>query len=116
MANKILYTRGTTYKLTHTYTAPTYLGVTLLFTVKNAKYDSDVTDVTNSIMTPKTLSMSGSTFPQTTTITINPSDIADTVVPATYYYSLKVIDSSGAEYKCDSGTFVLEGITTNRLA
>jgi hypothetical protein len=113
---KLTYTRGTTYYLTHTYTAPQYLGVTLIFTVKTAANDSDSTDVTNSIMTPKRISMTGSTFPQTTVIKINPADVASTVVPNNYYYSIKVIDSNGDEYPCDSGSFTLKAITTNETS
>lgn len=82
--------------------------------MKNLEYDDDVTDVTNSIMTPKTLTMSGSTFPQTTVVTILPTDIADSVIPNDYYYSLKVKDTTGAEYLADSGTFTLNASTTNR--
>jgi hypothetical protein len=116
MANKITYTRGTTYLLTHTFTAPQYLGAKLLFTIKNVANDTDVTDTTNSIITPKTIVMSGSTFPQTTVITISPTDIAATVAPGTYYYSLKVIDSNGGEYLGDSGQFVLKATSTNRTS
>lgn len=113
---KIIYTRGTTCNLTHTYTAPTYFGATLLFTIKTVKNDTDATDLTNAVLTPKRVSMTGSSFPQTTLITINPTDVPATVAPGTYYYSLKIIDSTGAEYPGDSGTFVLNAITTNETS
>lgn len=113
---KITYTRGTTYSLTHTYTAPVFFGVTLLFTVKTVSNDSDVTDLSDVVMAPKDITMSGSSFPQTTTFSINPTDVATTVAPATYFYSLKVIDSNGDEYVADSGTFILKAITTNRTS
>jgi hypothetical protein len=111
---KITYTRGTSYAQTYTYTAPTYFGSMLFFTVKNEQFDSDATDTTNSILTPKSIPMTGSTFPQTVVVNIAPTDIADTVVPGTYYYSAKVKDTNGGEYVIDSGQFVLVGVSTNR--
>lgn len=111
--NTIIYTRGTTYKITHTYTAPTYLGATLYFTVKKVANDSDATDTTNAVLPPKVITMTGSTFPQTTTITIAPSDVPVTVAPGKYFYSIKVKDTNGGEYVADSGIFTLEAITTN---
>jgi hypothetical protein len=114
---KIVYTRGTTYYLTVNYTAPTYLGTKVFFTAKNTKYDSDATDATNAIFTPKTASMSGSSFPQSVTLKISPGDVALTVAPsANYSYSVKVLDSNGDEYLIDSGVFVLQAITTNETS
>lgn len=110
---KIAYTRNTTYTITHEYTAPTYLGTNLRFTVKSVQNDTDPTDVTNSILTPKNISMSGSSFPQSTTITIAPTDIAVTQLPGTYYYSIKIFDSNSGEYVVDSGTFVMTASSTN---
>lgn len=114
---KITYTRGTTYSLTHTYTAPEYLGVTLLFTVKTIQNDSDASDTTNAVMPPKSVDMSGDSFPQTTVVTINPDDVALTMAPANnYYYSIKVIDSDGQEFMADQGTFVLNAYPTNEIS
>jgi hypothetical protein len=113
---KLTYTRGTTYYLTHTYTAPTYLGATLIFTVKTVQNDTDATDVTNAVLTPKKITMTGSTFPQTTQIKISPTDVPSTIAPGNYYYSIKVIDSNGDEYPCDSGQFTLKAITTNETS
>lgn len=113
MNNKITYPRTTTYTITHNYTGP-YLGATLYFTVKSTPYDSDPTDITDSLLTPKNITMSGSTFPQTTIITINPSDIADTVAPGNYYYDIKVLDTNSDVYLCTSGTFVLTASPNNR--
>lgn len=110
----ITYTRGTTYNLTHTYAAPTYLGAHLIFTVKNTQYDTDETDTTNAIMTPKVLAMSGSTFPQTTAIVINPTDVAVSMAPSKkYYWSIKVFDTNGQQFLVAQGTFVLSASTTN---
>jgi hypothetical protein len=90
------------------------LGETLYFTVKNVEYDADNTDTTESLLTPKTITMTGSTFPQSTVITINPADIADTVDPGDYYYDIKVLDTNGDVYLCVSGSFVLTASPTNR--
>lgn len=115
--NPITYTRGTTYNITHTYTAPQYLGATLIFTAKTVPYDSDAPDTLNALFTPKKIIMSGSTFPQTTTITINPTDVSINTAPSkNYSYSIKVIDSTGAEYVCASGTFILDATTTNETS
>jgi hypothetical protein len=74
-------------------------------------------DTANAVMTPKKITMTGSTFPQTTTITIAPTDVAISVAPSkNYSYSIKVIDSTGAEYLCQSGTFILQASTTNETA
>ena len=116
MNNGLTYTRGTTYNLTHTYTAPTYLGATLIFTVKNVPNDSDETDLTNALFTPKHVTMSGSSFPQTTPITINPTDVAVTMQPGKYYYSVKVIDTEGEEFVVATGTFTLVAATTNETS
>jgi hypothetical protein len=111
----LTYPRGTTYSLTHTYTAPQYLGVTLIFTVKTVKNDSDITDITNAIMTPKVITMSGSSFPQTTPITIDPGDVSVNTKPGKDYYSIKVIDTQGNEYIVASGVFNLTAFTTNEI-
>ena len=113
MNNKLTYARTTTYTITHEYTGP-YLGVTLYFTVKSVQYDADNADTADSILTPKTITMSGSTFPQTTIITINPADVADTVIPGNYFYDIKVLDTNGDVYLCTSGSFVLTASPTNR--
>ena len=113
MNNKLIYPRTTTYTITHNYTGP-FLGVTLYFTVKNVQYDADGTDISESILAPKTIAMSGSSAPQTTTITINPADVADTVIPGNYYYDIKVLDTNGDVYLCTSGTFELTASPTNR--
>jgi hypothetical protein len=111
----ITYTRGTSYALTHTYTAPVYLGATLIFTVKSVQNDTDITDLTNAIMTPKVITMSGSSFPQQTLIQLNPADVSVDTVPGKYYYSIKIIDTQGKEYPAASGVFNLAAITTNEI-
>lgn len=108
----ITYTRGTTYSLTHNYTGPA-LGVTLYFVVKSVANDIDASDTANSLFTPKSISMTGSTFPQITNIVISPTDVSVAKTPGTWYYSLKVKDASGHQYECDAGTFTLNAITVN---
>jgi hypothetical protein len=114
MNPKLTYARGSTYAITHNYTAPTYLGQTLYFVVKSVPNDTDVTDMTNVIMAPKVITMSGSTFPQTTTITIVPTDVAVSMEPGNYFYSIKVKDTNADEYVCVlSAPFVLTASTVN---
>ena len=113
MNNELTYPRTTTFTITHEYTGP-HLGQTLYFTVKSVPFDADATDVSDSILTPKNIAMSGSTFPQTTVITINPADIADTVTPGNYFYDIKVLDTNADVYLCTSGQFVLTASPNNR--
>jgi hypothetical protein len=117
MANTITYTRGTSYGLTHTYTAPQYLGEYLIFTVKTVQNDTDNTDLTNAVMPPKVIDMTGDAFPQSTGIVIMPTDVPVTTPPNNrYYWSIKVIDTSGAEYIVAQGTFALVAYTTNETS
>jgi hypothetical protein len=109
----ITYPRTTTYTLTHNYTGP-YLGATLYFTVKDVPYDADNSDIGNSILPPKNITMAGDVSPQATTITIEPSDIADSVPPGVYYYEIKVLDTNGDVYLCVSNKFVLTASPNNR--
>lgn len=114
MNPKITYARGSSYAITHTYTAPTYLGSILYFVVKSVANDTDVSDTTNTIMPAKVISMTGSTFPQTTTITINPTDVPVSAPPGNYFYSIKVKDTTSKEYICVlSAPFVLTASTVN---
>ena len=115
MNSDITYTRGTTYTVTHNYTAPQYLGATLIFTVKTVPNDTDETDLTNAVMTPKVISMHGSVFPQTTTFDINPADVPVTQQPGKDYYSIKVIDTNGDEYIVAQGVFNLKAYPTNEI-
>jgi hypothetical protein len=106
----INYTRGTTYNLTHTYVAPQYFGANLIFTVKTVKNDTDITDLTNAVMTPKIIPMTGTSFPQSTHIAIEV-----TMEPGNYYYSIKVVDTDGQEFIAVSGSFVLAAVSTNEI-
>jgi hypothetical protein len=111
----INYTRGTTYNLTHTYVAPQYFGANLIFTVKTVKNDTDITDLTNAVMTPKIIPMTSTSFPQSTNIAIEPGDVPVTMEPGNYYYSIKVVDTDGQEFIAVSGSFVLAAVSTNEI-
>ena len=102
--------------MTHNYTAPTYLGATLLFGVKSVPNDTDPTDSTNAIMTYKRITMSGSSFPQTTLIEINPNDVPVTVIPGKNYYTVKIIDTEGNEFVVAQGVFQLTASTVNETS
>jgi len=111
---KLEYYRNTTFNLTHVYQkngVPSTDGQTLFFTVKPTQYDTSTGDTTALIS--KTISMSGAN----TTITINPTDLADTVAPGTYYFDIKVKESNGPPpviYQCAAGEFILLAEPTNR--
>jgi hypothetical protein len=110
---KITYERGTRATWTHKYLVngvAATTGTTLLFTVKKAANDTDATDTTAIIK--KNITMSGST----NVITILESDVAPTVAPGQYHYSIKVVDSVSGPLLADSGTFILNADTTNRTS
>ena len=110
---QIQYPRGTTYGIGVTYSPDSGIaGDTALFTVKPTPgYDSDPTDLNSSILPPKSVSMANNAC----NITINPTDIADTVSPTIkYYYDVKVVDVNGDIYLIDTGPFILQGTPTNR--
>ena len=113
MAATLSYIRGTTYNMTFNYTpAPGGAnGATALFSAKT-KIDDDPTDVTNAIIAPKNVAMTNNSC----TITIQPSDVADTVDAANnYVFDIKVLDASGNIYPGVSGIFQLNVTATNRL-
>lgn len=110
---KITYERGTRATWTHKYLVngvATNTGQTLLFTVKKVANDTDTTDST--AIVKKSIAMSGST----NAITILESDIAPSVAPGTYYYSIKIVDTVSGPLLADSGTFVLGADPTNRTS
>lgn len=110
---KLSYTRGTSYSMTFNFTpAPGEAdAATCLFTVKT-ELDDDATDTTNAVLTPKNIAMSNNSC----TISIDPSDVADTVEPANnYVYDIRVIDANGKIFDCVHGTFELDRTATNRI-
>jgi hypothetical protein len=112
--HKIDYERNTTYTFDHVYQkngVDSDAGMTLFFTVKTDQYDSSTDDSTALIK--KTYSMNGAT----TTVTISPGDIADTVEPGDYFFDIKIKESDGPPkviYPGISGTFSLMAHSTNR--
>jgi hypothetical protein len=108
---KITYTRGTSMSFGVTYSNDDgSTAVRALFTVKSVQNDSDPTDTTNSIMAPKDITMTNNAG----AVWINPSDVAVTVAPGKYYYSVHMIDSNNHDWPVDSGTFTLLADPTNR--
>lgn len=111
---KMTYVRSTTYSFTHNYQkngVDSNDGQVLLFTVKAAEFDSSTTDST--ALLSKNIAMTG----PNTVVTINPGDIADTVEPGTYFFSIHIKESDGPPpviYPGISGTFILVGDSTNR--
>lgn len=105
----ITYYRSTTFPLTVTVTPPDGLTAnTALFTVKTDQYDDDASD-TDAIV-KKTISGVGNVF----TTSIDPSDIADSVDPGTYYYSIHIVLSDGTIAPFADGKFYLKADPTNR--
>lgn len=111
---KITYKRGTTYNYTNTYQhggVNSTLGSKLYFTVKTVQTDSVVDDSSALFQIPVT--MSGAI----NTVKILPTTVSDTVLPGTYYYDVKVIEVDPTnQYVVDSGQFVLQGATTNKVS
>lgn len=108
---KMEYIRSTTMAITHTYRKngeDSDAGQVLFFTVKADEYDSDETDA--SALIKKNITMNGAT----NIITIEPTDISDSVEPGKYFYDLRVKEAGGNIYLVDSGTFTLVATPTNR--
>ncbi len=109
ITSTITYYRSTYYTIEVEVTPPDPLtAATALFTVKADKFDDDSSDTT--ALVKKTVSLSGNKG----TIAIEEGDIADTVDPGTYYYSVHTVLSDGNVYPFASGKFVLKATTTNR--
>lgn len=111
--SKIKYNRGTTMAITHTYQKngePSDAGETLFFTVKPDEFDTSANDSTATVK--KDVTMNGAT----NIITIEATDIDDTVEPGTYYYDVKVKENGGNIYLVDSGEFIINATPTNREA
>src|SRR6185437_10894319 len=101
---QLTYPRGTTFVITHTYQkngVDSTDGAKLLFTVKQPEFDTSTDDST--AIVKKTITMSGAT----NIIQIDPADVADSVNPGDYNYDIKVIETGGAQYQVDSGTFTI---------
>ena len=109
ITSTITYYRSTYYTIEVEVTPPDPLtATTALFTVKSEKFDDDSLDTT--ALVKKTVTLTGNKG----TIAIDEGDIADTVAPTTYYYSIHTVLSDGNVYPFASGKFVLRATTTNR--
>lgn len=109
ITDKITYYRSTSYSFEATVVPPTGLTAsTAFFTVKTTPYTDSSTDAAALIkkdITP---------VDNVATISIAPSDVADTTAPGTYYYSIHFKMSDGNIYPFAAGKFVLKATTTNR--
>ena len=109
ITSTITYYRSTYYTIEVEVTPSDPLtATTALFTVKREKFDDDSTDTT--ALVKKTITLTGNKG----TIAIDEGDIADTVAPGTYYYSIHTVLSDGNVYPFASGKFRLVATTTNR--
>lgn len=109
ITSTITYYRSTYYTIEVEVTPPDPLTAAMaLFTVKAEKFDDDSSDTT--ALVKKTITLTGNKG----TIAIEEGDIADTVDPGTYYYSVHTVLSDGNVYPFASGKFVLKATTTNR--
>lgn len=105
----ITYYRSTSFSFEVTVTPPEGLTATqAYFTVKQDKHDSDATDADSILKKDLALSSSAGT------ITIDPTDIDDSVEPGTMFYSIHVKLSDDSIYPFASGKFKLVATTTNR--
>ena len=109
ITSQITYYRSTSYSFEATVTPPAGLHtVTGLFTIKTDPYDDNATD--SDAIVKKTVSAVSNVC----TFNIAPSDIADSVDPGTYHYSIHMIMSDGNIYPFAAGKFILKATTTNR--
>jgi hypothetical protein len=105
----ITYYRSTYFEIEVNVTPPDGLTADeLLFTVKADSYDDSATDTTAIIKKDVALTAG------TGTVVIQETDVADTVEPGKYYYSMHVVLSDGNPYPFAVGRFELKADTTNR--
>lgn len=79
-----------------------------LFTVKADKYDSSATDATAVIKKDVALSSNSGT------IEIENTDVADTVEPGAYFYSIYIRMDNNDVYPFANGKFKIVATPTNR--
>lgn len=109
ITSTITYYRSTYFSIEVTVTPPDGLtAAEALFTVKSDKYDDSATDTTAVIKKDVTLTAN------TGTIEIENTDVADTVEPGNYYYSIHIRMSNDDVYPFAAGKFKLVANTTNR--
>lgn len=109
ITSTITYYRSTYFTIDVTVTPPDGLTATkALFTVKAEPFDTSATDTTAIVKKDVTLAANAGT------IEIQETDVADTVEPGNYYYSIHIVLSDGNPYPFASGKFVLKADSTNR--
>jgi len=105
----ITYYRSTYFSIEVEVTPPDGLtAAEALFTVKADSYDDSATDTTAIIKKDVALTAN------TGTIEIDNTDVADTVEPGNYYYSIYIRMDNNDVYPFASGKFKLVATTTNR--
>lgn len=116
MAQKIDVYRGTTYDFSYAHTDTTgaivpLTGMTVYFTVKATKYDSDLSDT--SALIQKTVTSHDDAANGLTSFTLDDTDTQ--VDPGKYFFDVIVEDASGhAEPPSLIGTFNVLSKVTNR--
>lgn len=109
ITTSITYYRSTSFSFEATPTPPDGLTVSSgLFTVKENQYDTDATDAT-AIIKKSVAAVAG-----VCEFNIAPGDVADTVEPGAYWYSIHIVLSDGKIYPFASGKFNLKATSTNR--
>lgn len=109
ITSTITYYRSTYFSIEVDVTPPDGLtAAEALFTVKEEKYDDSATDATAVIKKDVLLSSNSGT------IEIENTDVADTVEPGNYYYSIHVRMDNNDVYPFAAGKFKLVANTTNR--
>lgn len=109
ITSTITYYRSTYFTIEVDVTPPDGLtAAEALFTVKEDKYDDSTTDTTAIIKKDVMLTANVGT------IEIENTDVADTVEPGNYYYSIHIRMSNNDVYPFAAGKFVLKADTTNR--
>lgn len=109
ITSTITYYRSTYFTIEVAVTPPEPLtATTALFTVKTEPFDESATDTTALIK--KNVALTSNTG----TIAIEETDVADTVEPGNYFYSIHIVLSDGRPYPFASGRFALRANTTNR--
>lgn len=105
----IIYYRSTYFEINVDVTPSSNLTATkALFTVKTVPYDDSGSDTTALIKKDVNLNNNAGV------ITIEKNDVADTVAPGKYHYSIHIIMSDGKPYPFAIGKFELKATTTNR--
>jgi len=109
ITQNITYYRSTYFPIQVDVTPPDGLtAAEALFTVKESSYDDSATDTTAIIKKDVALTTNSGT------IEIQNTDVADSIDPGNYYYSIHIRMSNDDVYPFAKGKFKLVANTTNR--